>query len=60
MYVIHCFSLLSFVGDGPPCPYGQTETPLRTCTGEYFNDRVTRKMPEIYFTKSFSGSRYFT
>ena len=60
MYVIHCFSLFSFVGDGQPCPYGQTGTSLSTCSGEYFNDRVTRKHPLIFFIKSFSGGRYFT
>ena len=60
MYVIHCFSLFFFVGHRQPCPYGQTGTSLSTCSGEYFNDRVRRKHPLIFVTKSFLGSRYFT
>ena len=60
MYVIHCFSLFTFVGDGQPCPYGQTGTSLSTCSGEYFNDRERRIQPLIFFTKSFSGRVYFS
>ena len=31
-----------FVGAGQPCPYGQSGTTLRTCSGEYFNYSVRR------------------
>ena len=53
MYLIHCFSLFSFVGDGQPCPYGQTGTSLSTCSGEYFNDRVRRKQPLFFVHQVF-------
>ena len=49
MYFIFCFSPFSFVGDGQPCPYGQTGTSLSTCRGEHFNDSVRKKTASVFF-----------